>query len=909
MTRAWLALALSISGCSLLIDTDPFQTPRDGGVVQQDGDLDGGTEPDGDTPPPDAPSAPVVRITPEDPVTTDDLTMEIVTESVDPLGAGAVAYRIEWLRDGVDAGIAAATASAAETAKGETWTVRVVPTSADGERTGAAGTAAVTIGNLPPTLSYVGLGDYRPIEGETLEALTGPVTDPDGDGTRYVYTWLLDGDPIADEAGPRLVLDSFAPGSRIKVRVTPRDAGDLDGEALETGEAIVVEDTIRWRQLAPDRFYGNHGRIVYDPPNNRVLVFYHSANAVAGNMHVWEYALEPLGARWIELHPSGDPIQLIGTLPPILDAVNRRLLFIGGYEGETLTSRVVAFDLSVRGAERWQELTPSGDPPTLGQFASVAYDEERQQVLLHPGVAAGTFDAVDELSVLDASRAGFESWTHVALPGGGVAGAAIVVDPERDRALFLGGLGVGAGGTPTLVDTIYTLDLGALTDGLSLATARLPSALALSTAALDRPRDRVVLAWGLETFGGPAASMRALDLATLTVTDLSPTEAPAPGVSGFMHPDPYDSARFIVHPGPPAADGSDSRPRVDLYAMNPETAAFTPLTRYGIDAPPALSGALSSPSDSGFTVFGGEDSLRGFHDEVWKFHRWMGWSRIATTADTVTGRTPEPREGAGGATTFEGLALFGGRGSSGLTPASAWTLRRLTDSTAEWVEHTLASGSPAPDPRAGPSVLVPHSCLDGEMALFGGSEGGGEMWTLECPAGDLRGCTWRQIALGGAPPARSHGTIENTVLFGGRTDVGVLDDVWVFDGCADPPSWMEVTPTGAGPTRWGHTMTRRGDDSLAGVTRHVIFGGSSTMNLDAGLSNQAWMLVRESDAFRWELLTVASGPNDAVIDARSGHVAAWSEDRGVHRLFVYGGTNENNARSDLWELRFPPSSP
>jgi hypothetical protein len=93
-----------------------------------------------------APSAPTVSISPEDPTDDDVLTCVIETESVDPDG-DKVTYMYAWTVDGEDAGLATATVNASLTSGGQEWTCSVTAT--DGELESAAGTASVEIVAIP----------------------------------------------------------------------------------------------------------------------------------------------------------------------------------------------------------------------------------------------------------------------------------------------------------------------------------------------------------------------------------------------------------------------------------------------------------------------------------------------------------------------------------------------------------------------------------------------------------------------------------------------------------------------------------------------------------------------------------------------------------------------------------------
>ena len=89
------------------------------------------------------PLEPTVTISPVEPVTQDDLLAGVLDVDLDPEGE-TVSFRYAWARDGADAGLTADVVSAADTARGEVWTVRVW--ASDGRQEGPSGIASVTVG-------------------------------------------------------------------------------------------------------------------------------------------------------------------------------------------------------------------------------------------------------------------------------------------------------------------------------------------------------------------------------------------------------------------------------------------------------------------------------------------------------------------------------------------------------------------------------------------------------------------------------------------------------------------------------------------------------------------------------------------------------------------------------------------
>ena len=128
--------------------------------------------------------------------------------------------------------------------------------------------------------------------------------------------------------------------------------------------------------------------------------------------------------------------------------------------------------------------------------------------------------------------------------------------------------------------------------------------------------------------------------------------------------------------------------------------------------------------------------------------------------------------------------------------------------TARW--ESLTQGSPAPAPRSGHTWVGDPST--GVAYLFGGqsrSEPLDDLWTY-----DLAADRWRPTArTGETPPARSGHVAAwidgiGAVVFGGRLDAAVANDLWAYD--PDAGAWRTVDTTGSPPPArtWGCRVGR-----------------------------------------------------------------------------------------------------
>jgi len=119
-----------------------------------------------------SPTAPVVDVTPDFPLTTDDLTCTVVVPSIDPDG-DTVTYTYEWYKNDVlQPAYTTSTLPASATTVGDVWKCVVTPHGSDGP----PDWDEVTIQNSPPVLAYIGPKSIN--EGNML-SFTATATDSD----------------------------------------------------------------------------------------------------------------------------------------------------------------------------------------------------------------------------------------------------------------------------------------------------------------------------------------------------------------------------------------------------------------------------------------------------------------------------------------------------------------------------------------------------------------------------------------------------------------------------------------------------------------------------------------------------------------------------------------------------------
>jgi hypothetical protein len=124
------------------------------------------------------------------------------------------------------------------------------------------------------------------------------------------------------------------------------------------------------------------------------------------------------------------------------------------------------------------------------------------------------------------------------------------------------------------------------------------------------------------------------------------------------------------------------------------------------------------------------------------------------------------------------MILFGGC-SSGFGPCPQGDLWFYDVTARMWTE--LESGNAAPSPRSNPALIFDPA---GWVWLFGGRIEGGysaELWSLN----PLTNTSTQHPVDGGPSPRASHDAVWDTVgqrlmVFGGQTEQGVMNDLWIF---------------------------------------------------------------------------------------------------------------------------------
>jgi hypothetical protein len=186
------------------------------------------------------PTAPVVDVTPDFPLTTDDLTCTVVVPSTDPDG-DTVTYTYEWYKNDVlQPGLTTTTTAlsvtidSSNTHKGEVWKCIVTPHGSDGP----PDEDQVAILNSPPSIDGVNITPDPAYTDDTLTATPYGWSDADADPEGYTYQWQkwngASWQDISGETSSTLSSDNFVKGDQIKVICTPFDGEDYGASKEDT---------------------------------------------------------------------------------------------------------------------------------------------------------------------------------------------------------------------------------------------------------------------------------------------------------------------------------------------------------------------------------------------------------------------------------------------------------------------------------------------------------------------------------------------------------------------------------------------------------------------------------------------------------------------------------------------------
>lgn len=345
--------------------------------------------------------------------------------------------------------------------------------------------------------------------------------------------------------------------------------GSLGGDVgtPDTWE-LTFSGTPQWTQIGSNGPTAAYHSAVYDPSNDRMIVFGGYAFQFYFDWTVGElWALSLDGTpQWTDLTPASPPracanpavrdpvrdqmilvddavraldlagppewsvIAATGPAPAeredysaIYDPLRDRLLMSGGSSTGGVNLQDL-WSLSLGGSPQWTQPGASGAPPDTAKPA--VYDPVRDRMLIVGG------DRVWALSL--AAPMSWSELTPSGTPPAGIYGSSVTYDPVRDRVLVFGGVG-----TSGLTNALWALDLasGPAWSLLSPASTA-PDARSRPMAIYDSARDRIVMSGGDTGAAAPASDTWELKLSpTLEWGQLSPDVVEQGGWTAIYDPD------------------------------------------------------------------------------------------------------------------------------------------------------------------------------------------------------------------------------------------------------------------------------------------------------------------------------------------------------------------------------------
>jgi hypothetical protein len=179
-----------------------------------------------------SPTAPAVDVTPNSPITNDDIACDIATASTDPDG-DTVTYSYQWYKDdALQGSLTTNTVDSDYTVKDQVW--RCVVTASDGTDSSAGGFDSVAVYNSPPTTPVVDVTPNMPSTGDNLVCtMTTQSSDPDGDTVDYFYAWYRDDVLQGDLTTKSVPSSRTAAGETWRCVVTASDSIDSSSGGLD----------------------------------------------------------------------------------------------------------------------------------------------------------------------------------------------------------------------------------------------------------------------------------------------------------------------------------------------------------------------------------------------------------------------------------------------------------------------------------------------------------------------------------------------------------------------------------------------------------------------------------------------------------------------------------------------------
>jgi hypothetical protein len=585
----------------------------------------------------------------------------------------------------------------------------------------------------------------------------------------------------------------------------------------------------------------------------------------SSNVAAWEFG--SIARTWTRV-PTGTSPGISSAL--VYDSRRARVLAV-----ESAGNLVMNGPSTVKIAEwtgkSWQsDCSLSGTNVGAMDFAAVAYDETRGNVLLYGGRSMQyTSRAVRVMDPIACSVTNL--WPESTPPPRDFPATVYVA--EQDRLYVFGGQ-PGTYSAP--LDDFWAFRVG--DNQWTQLPGPGPSARMGARIAHDKRRGKLVL--GAGAFEGAPTDTWEFDLTSQTWEQRAAANPAFAEPGAFVFDNVLGKVVDVAQSGRLRAwNGTtwdSSEPTVTPGARESAAAAWLPW----------LGRAL---------LFGGTagDGHRGLLGDSWL---WNGtWRRLEGRVARSPGYSlaqagsaiaePPPRTGhtlAAGyvtrTTPYRDIALlFGGEGEGRLL-SDTWS---FDTALSEWV---LWPASDLNDPTPRTQHAMSLSPLTGYL-MFGGLSGAGvlqETWHITPNESSTGGAWENRTSFGTNPPARYGHAMATDVmrrqilLFGGRDATQVFGDTWVYDTTS--LTWTRLTPPVSPRARFGHAMTYDSE------RQKIVLTGGASSTPDAALG----------DTWEWDFDTATWRPIPVPEHVgRAGH-SLWFEP-GAARLVAYGGITHHDA--------------
>jgi hypothetical protein len=195
--------------------------------------------------------------------------------------------------------------------------------------------------------------------------------------------------------------------------------------------------------------------MVYDPVGNRMIIFGGSAGLGSRLNDVWALNLTRGSETWQQLSPSGTPPSPRHFCYYIYDPARLSLVVFGGEDSAGAGDLNDVWELSL-GSLVWHQIKPSGTQPSPRMDGGAAFDGANNRMIIFGGrPGSGFTNEVWALSLVPGS----EHWTQLSPAGNGPSARAGFAYAQGGQKLFVS---CGWGGSSYYND-LYALDIPSLT--------------------------------------------------------------------------------------------------------------------------------------------------------------------------------------------------------------------------------------------------------------------------------------------------------------------------------------------------------------------------------------------------------------------------------------------------------------